>query len=101
MPFRASNFQDSRDNKHNDEDISCILNPMDKQSYIGVFKDSIHTLVKEFDDQSYGTVGNTIFVGNSKAGREDSNAYRGRTSPEKTKTHLWHTNAVRDMKKIW
>lgn len=79
MTFSAASCQNSRDNKHEDEDIyiSYISTHMAKPSYRDMLKDDKYTKVKGFDDRSYEIVGNAISIGGGKAGREDSDTYRG------------------------
>jgi hypothetical protein len=48
-----------------------------KPSYRGVFKDAKYNLTKGFDDWGNETVRNADSINSSKAGREDSNTYRG------------------------
>jgi len=66
---------------HGCEDISSFSTSMVKPFYRGVYKYVNYNLTKGFDDWRHETVINTDFVNSSKADREDSNTYRGETSP--------------------
>jgi hypothetical protein len=54
---------------------------MTKPIYRGVFKDVSYNFAKGIGEWSHETVRNADFISWSKADREDSNTYRGETSP--------------------
>ena len=77
MPFSDVSCENSRDSKHEDEDISCISTLMAKPSYRHMCRYHNYIVVKGFDDQSDDIAENTVSIGSSIAGRESSNTYRG------------------------
>jgi hypothetical protein len=75
--IQSCNLTRQQEQQHRDEDISGFSTPMAKPSYRGVFKDVNYNFAKGIDDRSHETARNTDSVNSSKAGREDSNTYRG------------------------